>query len=309
MPANLQRRWAARMSFARTGMGGRSATSPVLRQEPGVTEAASRVDTRTVPSPNSPDRDEDRPRARPRGGLRDALERDFKRLMRLAAKPYAHGGWHLASSGLIYRGQQGHWSHVVFRQPYMTGGTLEVSLWAGTLSPYLMRVVNRIDPNRPPSTHYLGAQAPLAYDYRIGFSAEDLPAPPPFEPDVPLIRRVRPVLSPSTAVTWLGELFALLVPRLTALSSDEAMRQWLIRRADEGLGNAFGLRMAILLTRHLSHEEEIPALLERAEREREAEIRRLEDRGLTFRNHDRSINFPQFWSHRRFLRFLDETPA
>jgi len=73
--------------------------------------------------------------------------------------------------------------------------------------------------------------------------------------------------------------------------------------------SSFTLRYACLLARHLGADAgQLDVLLARAEQARSAEQERTAAMGLPVLDQDRQSRYPQSWSHRRFVRFLDETP-
>jgi hypothetical protein len=230
----------------------------------------------------------------------------------MAAKPFSTEGWHSSGTGMIFHGPEGHWGQVVFRDPYVShlfGDRLHMSFFAGSLSPYLMRWVNKLDPDRSPHPNFVAAHTQLLWAAPVAYTRESHAPPPPLGLDDPPTQMDEAVLlCTETAPSWLADAMAVVMPRTQALCSDVAIREWLLERNPPAHARSFDLRYAVLLTRHLGLEGELSELLERARQARDDEHTRLRARGLLPRDSDRSTRFPQSWSHKRFLRFLKETP-
>jgi hypothetical protein len=202
----------------------------------------------------------------------------------------------------VFRGPDGHWGHIVFRADGWRR-PLPVQIFAGNLSPYLLRVYNRVNPDRP-SNDMVAANIAILWQYEIGYDEASADHPARFSLDKRAHAEPGIVLGRSTAAGWLDDALAQLVPVVQGLCSDRAIRDWLLE--NEG-HKASSLHEAVLLTRHLGLHDEVPDLLARAERVRaEEDARSLANGRKPVRVH-RGMSYPQFWTHRRFLRFLEET--
>lgn len=263
-------------------------------------------------SQHSPDRD---------AQMADALERlstpgdrwisheDFERdrrafyaLVRKAGGRYRSSGWKVGTRRLVFRGVDGNWGHIVFqsdgwRRP------LPVQIFAGNLSPYLLRVYHRVNPDRP-SNDMIAAHIAILWQYQFGYDEASTDRPVRFSLDERQYADPGIVLGRSTAADWLDDALAQLVPVVQALCSDRAMRDWLLENRRD---RASSLHLAVLLTRHLGLDNEVPDLLALAERARADEDARAIAMGHKPVRVHRGMSYPQFWTHPRFLRFLEET--
>jgi hypothetical protein len=180
---------------------------------------------------------------------------------------------------------------------------LLVQIFAGNLSPYLLRVFNRVNPAKPPPS-MIAAHIAVLWQMEFDYLEAATVSPPPIDLSQRRYARTGIVLGAATAPGWLADALARLVPVVQGLCSDLAMRDWIL---EHDASSYLSLRLAVLLSHHLGLADEIPQLLEMAERA-EADVNtKLISRGLTVPNEDRGRMHPQFWSHRRFLRFLQET--
>jgi hypothetical protein len=249
----------------------------------------------------------------------ETLRRQFGKIVRESARPFATGGWKVGSAAsLSLHGPEGHWGMVTFRT-YLAAEpeALPVELLAGSLSPYLMVVVNQLDPARYPPPDFIANHTQTAWQVPILFTPNATEQPPPFDrsarfphltadPQPPL----RYGLGAETAGAWLSDLFALLVPETGGLCTDLSIRDWLIddQRAERGRYRLTSLhaRQAALLTRHLGLVDELDASLSRAETMKADEDARAKAGGY-YRNWDRHrTHYKHNWSHEKWLRWFNE---
>jgi hypothetical protein len=229
-------------------------------------------------------------------------KRVFMALVRKAAKPYVADRWQIGASGLRRRADTGHWAHFWFSTrsvPWDPKLALQVSV--GTASPYLLRVFNRQRTDRAPHPNFIAVHSQIRSVER-GITFE----PNGIENDAPVNALGVRALTSGTMPGWLKKRFAMLLPELVALSSDEALLAWL---ADDALPpSSGGLRYAALVAYHLRRDAHVEALLVRADAAKAEEDSRSVARGFQVRNPDRQITYPQDWSHTRFVRFLHACP-
>lgn len=186
---------------------------------------------------------------------------------------------------------------------------LPIEIDAGAASPYLMRVVNRVDPTKPPPARLGPGHAVALLQVQIAYDPDSVVAPRPLRLEPPPRPRVNSgvELGARTAGPWLDDLLATIAPRVSALCSELAIRDRLVAQAgDRGY---MELRDAALLTRHLGRTNELPELLAAAERAKEYMDEALRRNGADPIAHDRSTRYPQDWSHLRFLQFLESAPG
>ena len=92
----------------------------------------------------------------------------FRRLLKEAASAHLEQGWTLRGASLVLHAPDGCWGQIVFSgasreqtepRPWTVPEhkdvvaewpILEMGLTAGTCAPYLMRIVNKLDPSKPP---------------------------------------------------------------------------------------------------------------------------------------------------------------
>ena len=230
--------------------------------------------------------------------------RAFYAVVRRAARHHESRGWDIRTNRLVLHKKSGHWGQIVFKAEAHRS-PLIVHLFAGALSPYLMRVSNELDPARLPDlTFHVG----LHWQTEFEFAEEDRGAPPPLdikkrkEWEV-IMWQTGVVLGPSTAEDWLRDVTDQVVGEIEGLTSDHAIRDWLLANEPD---NDTSLRDAALLTQHLGLMEEVPAILERARLASERVDAHMLKQGLQPHHPDRSKLYRQFWSHKRFVRHLAE---
>jgi hypothetical protein len=233
----------------------------------------------------------------------DDYKREFMRIVRAEAEPYSADGWKVGGSGLRRLDATGHWAHFWF---YSSRGTppLTMQATAGTVSPYLLSVFNRQRVDRPPSQNFIAVHSLLMRPvewlrFTPGLEADDEPIHHPLHPGV--------ALTTTTLQQWLRDRFAALLPKLVALSSDEALLAWLSDPARSPTSH--DLRYAALLAYHLRRDGELESILQRADEARRTEDIAAVERGINlgYRS-DRQATYPQDWSHARFLEYLRACP-
>ena len=241
----------------------------------------------------------------------------FRRLLKEAASAHLEQGWTLRGAGLVLHAPDGCWGQIVFsgasrehaRRPWTTPDytdlvaewqILAMGLTAGTCSPYLMRVLNKLDPSKPPTPNFVAAHTRVCWHAPAWFAQAALVVPPPFEmPDEAIGNRY--CMDVDTAATWLAGALAELAPATKELSSNRAIYEWL--KTQNG---SSPLRDAYLLARHLGLESDLASLGERARKASEEERRRSQR--SDWASADRQTTYPQDWSHERFMRFVESTP-
>ena len=101
--------------------------------------------------------------------------------IRKSAAAFATDGWRVTQSGLVYHAADGHWGRIHFVIGPANGEAdapqTPIELTAGAASPYLLRVVNRLDPARQPSVHYLHAS--LLWQVEIEYQSRATREAPP----------------------------------------------------------------------------------------------------------------------------------
>jgi len=233
----------------------------------------------------------------------------FRRLLKEASAAHLKDGWALRGSGLVLHSGDGCWGQIVFsgasrersvpfrwRSADVEAGVefpiLEMGLTAGTCAPYLMKVVNKLDPAKPPTPNFVAAHTRVCWYVPVWFAQGTQAPPQPFEADT------HPTANPyvidlETAADWLADALAKLAPATEALTSNRAIYDQLSAEWD-----FFSLRYAYLLARHLGLDDDLASLEERAKKA-------APSRGTSG---DRQTTYPQDWSHERFMRFVESTP-
>ena len=182
---------------------------------------------------------------------------------------------------------------------------LEMGLTAGTCAPYLMRVVNKLDPSKPPTPNFVAAHTQVCWHAPVWFARAARAAPPAFTtPEAPFTAPFTGnhyCVDVGTAPTWLAGAVAQLAPATEALSSSRAIYEWFSTQHGSS-----SLRDAYLLARHLELESDLVSLEERARKASEAERRSSPRSDWTSADHQ--TTYPQDWSHERFMRFVESTP-
>jgi hypothetical protein len=242
----------------------------------------------------------------------------FRRLLKQSASAQIQDGWRVRGAGLEFHASDGCWGQIVFSgasreeavsKPWDVRGedefirerpVLRMSLTAGTCAPYLMRAVNKLDPVKPPTRSFVAAHVIVCWDVSVVFARSVRRTPEPFEIPVGYAADCY-YIDPESGARWLRESLAALASQTQALASEEAIYKELSAKSD-----AFGLRYAYLLARHLGYESDLPVLAERARQASEEERRRSTRQDWTYA--DRQATYPQDWSHERFLRFVESTP-
>jgi hypothetical protein len=166
-----------------------------------------------------------------------------------------------------------------------------------------MRILNKLDPVKPPPLRFVAAHVAVLWQLEIEYLETAIEPPPPLDLTLRPWDHTGVLLGAQTAPGWLADGLARLVPVVRELCSDLAMRDWLVETA--GDTNDMKLREAALLTKHLGLTDQLPAILDRAERiwaMHEERDSATGERVVRFRD-------PMFGSHRAFLRFLDRTNA
>lgn len=230
------------------------------------------------------------------------------RLVREAVSSLAEPEWRVRGVGALRRHDNGYWAQIVFGGATRKEEPLEVGLTAGVVSPYLLRVVNRQDPDKPPRSSFVAAHASVVWDQRVTFISKSARKTPQFS--LPDPHEPRPVIvGVDHVAAWVTDALATLAPLCDELCSDDALLDRLLSDGGHGRRTAFGLRCAALLARRLGDSHR----LERALADAAAVYQENVDRAVAAWGHlpgasDDQDTYPQDWSHVRFLRFLDETP-
>jgi hypothetical protein len=241
------------------------------------------------------------------------LPASFRGLLKEAAAEYRPAGWRLRGTGLVLRALDGAWGQIVFAQasrektgprhpwdtePDAEWPTLEMRLSAGACAPYLMRIVNHLEASRPPPASWATAHTrvcsvvPVCFARVVRVGPRPLEMPPPWGPT-----GGRYYIDADTAAAWLADALAKLVPATQALTSNQAIYEWLSAKQD-----SWSLRYAILLARHLGLDDDLAPLEERARNAFEA-------MGIADQESaDRQSDYPQSWSHERFMGFVERAP-
>jgi len=235
-----------------------------------------------------------------------------------AASAHLEQGWTLRGAGLVLHAPDGCWGQIVFsgasrehaRRPWTTPyytdlgaewPILAMGLTAGACAPYLMRVVNKLDPSKPPPHHFVAAHTQVCWHAPVWFARAARVAPPPFEITEGALSGNRYCIDVDTAAIWLAGALAQLAPATETLSSNRAIYEWLSTQHGSS-----PLRDAYLLARHLGLESDLASLGERARKASEEERRRSQR--SDWASADRPTTYPQDWSHQRFMSFVESTP-
>jgi hypothetical protein len=182
-----------------------------------------------------------------------------------------------------------------------------VEAYAGTLSAYLLKVVDGCDPEKVPPPRITALHTWIVWQWIMLFDPSETAPQPPFRLPVGPNEDTGLTLGDATAPSWLRDAMAVLVGPVKELCSDLAIRDWLVEHAGET--NSWNLRQAALLTRHLGRDAEVPDLLARAQAAEVLVDRSLEADGLMPGHPDRTAHDPMMWSHERFMKFFNATPA
>ena len=128
----------------------------------------------------------------------------FRRLLKEAASAHLEQGWTLRGASLVLHAPDGCWGQIVFSgasreqaepRPWTAPEhkdlvaewpILEMGLTAGTCAPYLMRIVNKLDPSKPPTRNFVAAHTQVCWHAPVWFAQAARVAPPPFKtPEAP----------------------------------------------------------------------------------------------------------------------------
>lgn len=229
------------------------------------------------------------------------LRRQFDAHVRQAGRPFRAAGWAVRGSGLALRTSSNHWGHIQFRANAQRA-PLAVDVFAGCLSPFLLKNWNHVNPERPPAT-VIATHVPLIWQMTLEYSEQNGSDPRPFRFPDKYFARAGVRLGPRTATTWLSDALDQIVPRVGPLCSDEMMRDWLLSNDRD---NVLSMRMAAMLTKNLGLVNELPIVLDLAKRAEGVLKGRLDKAGAQEAIDDRKTARPEFWSHARFVQFLDE---
>ncbi len=237
--------------------------------------------------------------------MTDARLTALKRHWRSATRRY-RDPWTTTSGGLQLHTDSGMWGQVVLRDPRVHPSHVTLGIFAGSLHPYLMRVVNKLDPAKPPPPAFVAANGIAVWDVPVGFAVDAAGAPAPYVDKRPADHDWwdHPILGEATAEAWLADALIRIVPATEMLCTEDGLLAHL-----SGGTSSFTLRYACLLAAHLGQDgTRLAGLLDAAEEAWVREGERSAAMGLPRFNQDRQSRYPQSWSHQRFLRFLDETP-
>jgi hypothetical protein len=210
----------------------------------------------------------------------------------------------MRGAGLVFHSAGGCWGQIVFARASRDGPFLRMELTAGTCSPYLLRVYNKLDPAKPPSSNFVAAHTRVVWAVPVVFSRSGPPVPIPLDLGAETFNHQACELTLETAPAWLDHALAQLVPATQALCSNAAIHEWLI--APREWESTLSIQYALLLGRHLGLRDELPELERRAEKLAQRDHGKRDDRAT--RAADRQTTYPQDWSHARFMRFLESAP-
>jgi hypothetical protein len=216
--------------------------------------------------------------------------------------------WKVGSSGLFAHTESGHWGQVSFRVAW--GRDQNLSLTSGALSPYLMRVLNELDPQRNPPPDFIAAHAQTEWFQRLNY-VEDYEGEPVSDeprcadPTADDVGQSAPStkLGPNCAERWIEARMAHLLGRTQPLLTDTGLRDWQLTQLSRlGGVKQMNLRYAILLTRHLRLDDELPGLVADAAQAYERDIAAYPDTLKYKVQWDRRKTYKSRWSHDRFMR-------
>ena len=123
----------------------------------------------------------------------------FRRLLKEAASAHLEQGWTLRGAGLVLHAPDGCWGQIVFsgasreragprawtvpehKDVVAEWPILEMGLTAGTCAPYLMRIVNKLDPSKPPPPNFVAAHTQVCWHAPVWLAQAARVSPPPFE--------------------------------------------------------------------------------------------------------------------------------
>ena len=224
--------------------------------------------------------------------------RELRRLLQIATKPLLARGWRRTGNRVVFEAPSGHWADI--KIDVGTGpAPVTFFLFAGVGSPYLLRVNggDGVRPRRSTPAHLL-----LLWQVVINYDPEAAGEPRRLAIPQRPYAMTGIVLGRASGQGWLTQLVERLATTMESLCSDRAMRDWLIEHGGSAVGP---LRDAVLLSRGLGDLDRQSNLLERTRRETEASRARLMAQDPLHRTNDRGRD-PLFWSHDRFMRFVNE---
>jgi hypothetical protein len=215
--------------------------------------------------------------------------RELRRLFQIATKPLLARGWRRTGNRVVFDSPSGHWADIKID---MGTGPAPVLffLFAVVGSPYLLRV-NGGDGVRPRgfTSAHLSLLLQVVMEYDPAAAGEPRRLTIPQRPHA----MTGIVLGRDSGQAWLTDLLERLATTMEGLCSDRAMRDWLVEHGGSAVAP---LRDAVLLSRHLGDLDRQPDLLERAQLAAQDPLIRHNNRGRD----------PMFWSHDRFMRFVNE---
>jgi hypothetical protein len=233
-------------------------------------------------------------------GENESARRDFDRFVREASRPLRARGWQFSGRRLTFRAETGHWADITI--DFQAGAPLlPFFLFASVSSPYLLRTFEHLDPERRPR-RLSGGHASLLWHVWIDYDPASTKRPKPLK--FPQRSGAEPgiVIGATTAGAWLEDTLGRLANTMEGLCSDRAIRDWLLEFKS---ANRRALRYAALLTRHIGDVDRLPDVLEQTRMATEAHDAAIMAKPLRVPRNDRGKD-SRFWSHTRFLRYLDE---
>lgn len=176
-------------------------------------------------------------------------------IVRRAAKSAVMNEWRAGSSGAFAHTSTGHWGQIAFRVQVARDSDLTVT--AGALSPYLMRVINRLDPTRYPPPDFIAAHAQTEWFQRVVYDPEHGGLPTAADPQVadPTADEVGQsappvILGPACAREWIEARLQHLIRSTTPLLSDSALCDWMLTFALARGGTVAGRQPPESAVRH-----------------------------------------------------------
>jgi hypothetical protein len=235
----------------------------------------------------------------------------FVPIVRRASKRAVAGtGWRAGTSGAFIHTDDHHWGQVAFRFEPAKNQTF--ALTAGALSPYLMRLINRLDPARNPPPDFIAASGQTEWFQPINYRADydgdaDCEDPRVADPCTDFVGQMAPsvTLGPRCADAWVEARVHHLVQSTQPLLTDQGLRDWILQERRRRSIYRPDLRYAIILTKHLGLDDELPALMKQDRELHEQAM--LNERSQQHQQAwDRKRNYNSLWSHERFARWLNE---
>ena len=241
---------------------------------------------------------------RPDFAHQTAVARRCYRLFREGAQPFERHGWRVATNRMVRRSPAGNWARIgISRDAW--AGSLELMINCEIHSGQLLTSLDRRDPDvEPPAgLKVIPHLIPVA-GYRVNYTPGDAP-PTPRPLPVPSSywdSEPRTLLGPATARAWMAaSLGAIAEAAMRWSETDLVLRDALLDLAGER--QVAYVRRAALLTRHLGRDDELPAIVDRAEAAYRALAAAVADSGVVHEDHNRSRDIGE-WSHARFVQYL-----